>query len=285
MCAKSLKGAQHIGEVIIADAPEHTESYKEGVLVGGMVCNHMNLSQQDIGLIEAIDPLFTSSNIPEVALSFRSLWKPFHTPTGMLFREKEHVVIENEDNEHVCQVVTFMCLETEGNTVKLVKALKYEKLLDNEGSILTDPFSGGVQVDVSVCGHLIVPVTAISRKVILYNSDQDSNPNARTVIDFQREKMPISFANITVPFFPKIYDMILIRGEDPDPWVAKVLTTQERSKTVRVLYYMKDEDRPGQEFYIRYRNTRLAHDTVSWDSILGLAHGEWQGDAFELFFV
>lgn len=104
MCAKSLKGAQHTGEVIIADASEHTESYKEGVLVGGMVCNHINLSQQDIGLIEAIDPLFTSSNIPEVALSFWSLWKPFHTPRGMLFREKEHVVIENEANEHVCQV-------------------------------------------------------------------------------------------------------------------------------------------------------------------------------------
>lgn len=178
-----------------------------------------------------------------------------------------------------------MCLETEGNTVKLVKALKYEKLLDNEGSILIDSFSGGVQVDVSICAHLIIPVTAISAKVILYRSDQDSNPNVRTVVDFQREKMPISFANITVPFFPKINDMILIRGEDPDPWVAKVLTTQEKSKTVRLLYYMKDEDQPGQDFYISYQNTRLAHDTVSWDSILGLAHGEWQGDAFELFFV
>ena len=32
MCAKSLKGAKHIGEVI-ADAPEHVENYKEGFLL------------------------------------------------------------------------------------------------------------------------------------------------------------------------------------------------------------------------------------------------------------
>lgn len=94
--------------------------------------------------------------------------------------------------------------------------------------------------------------------------------------------MPITFASITVPFFPERNDMILIRGDDPDPWVAKVLTIQERAKTVRVLYYMKDEDRPGQELYIPYRNTRLAHDIISLDSILGLANGEWKEDAFEL---
>lgn len=282
MCAKSLKGAQHIGEMI-ADAPQYTESYKEGVLVGGMVGNIKNLSQQDIRLIEAVSSLFTSeSSIPEVARSFRSLWKPFQTPGGMLFREKEHVVIQTEDSEFFCQVETFLCLEVEENTIKLVKLQKYEKLLDSEGAILTDPFSGGVLVDISVSEHLISPVGAISRKVMLYNYDQGGNPNTRTVIDFQREQMPITFASITVPFFPERNDMILIRGDDPDPWVAKVLTIQERAKTVRVLYYMKDEDRPGQELYIPYRNTRLAHDIISWDSILGLATGEWKEDAFEL---
>ena len=284
MFAKSLKGAQHIGEVI-ADTPQHTESYKEGVLVGGMVSNHVNLSQQDIRLIEAIGPLFTSSNIPEVALSFRSLWKPFQTSNGILFREKEHVVIQTDDNELVCKVEKFLCVEVEENTVKLVKLQQYEKLLDDEGAILTDPYSGGVLVDISVSGPLIAPVGAISRKVMLHNYEQDSNPNTRTVIDFQREKMPITFVNITVPFFPARNDMILIRGDDSDPWVAKVLTIQERAKTVRVLYYMKDEDRPGQDLYIPYRDTRLAHDTISWDCILTSAYGEWREDAFEVFLI
>ena len=130
--------------------------------------------------------------------------------------------------------------------------------------MMTDPFSGGAQVDISVCEHLIAPVGAMSRKFILYNSDQGCNPNARTVIDFQRDEMPISFANITVPFFPEKNDMVLIKGDDPNPWVAKILTIQERSKTVRGMYYMKDEDRPGHELYIPHGNTRLAYDTISW---------------------
>ena len=72
MCAKSLKGAQHIGEMI-ADAPQYTESYKEGVLVGGMAGNIKNLSEQDIRSIEAISSLFTSeSSIPEIAQSFQT---------------------------------------------------------------------------------------------------------------------------------------------------------------------------------------------------------------------
>jgi len=281
MCAKSLKGAKHIGEVI-ADAPEHVENYKEGVLVGGMVYNRLHLSQEDIGLIKATDS--SRSNIPEFALSFRSLWRPFafQTPKGMLFREKEHVIIQTENEEHICQVKTFLSIEIEGKTVKLVKAIKCKKLLDEEGCTLTDPFSGGDLADVSVHEHMIAPVTAISCKVILYNSDQISNSNSRTVIDFQREKLPISLADITVPFFPQQNDMIFIKGDDPDPWLAKVLTIQERSRTVRVLYYRKDEDRPGQELFIPYCNTRQAHDTVSWDCILNSAYGEWKEEAFEL---
>ena len=165
MCAKSLKGTQHIGEMI-ADAPQYTESYKEGVLVGG-------------------SSLFTSeSSITEVAQSFRSLRKPFRTPGGMLFREKEHVVIQTEDSELSCQVATFLCLEVEENTIKLVKLQKYEKLLDNEGAILADPSSGGVLVDISLSEHVIAPVGTISRKVKLYNYDQGCNPHSGTVIDF-----------------------------------------------------------------------------------------------------
>jgi len=49
-----------------------------------------------------------------------------------------------------------------------------------------------------------------------------------------------------------------------------------------VLYYRKDEDRPGQELFIPYCNTRQAHDTVSWDCILNSAYGEWKEEAFEL---
>jgi len=79
--------------------------------------------------------------------------------------------------------------------------------------------------------------------------------------------------------------MILIRRDYPDPWVAKVLTIQKRAQTVRVLYYMKDEDRPGQDLYIPYCNTCPAHDTISWYCILTSAYEEWREDAFEVFLI
>lgn len=108
-------------------------------------------------------------------------------------------------------------LEAEGKTVKLAKTMRCRKLLDEEGCNLTDPFNGGVLIDVSVHEHLITPVPAISSKVILYNKDQVSDLNSRRVINFLRGKIPISLADITVPFFPQINDMIFIRKEDPDP--------------------------------------------------------------------
>ena len=67
---------------------------------------------------------------------------------------------------------------------------------------------------------------------------------------------------------------------DPDPWLAKVLTVQERSKTARVWYYMKDVERPGENLYVPCYGTRQAQDVVSWDSILCHLSGEWRGDAW-----
>ena len=52
----------------------------------------------------------------------------------------------------------------------------------------------------------------------------------RTVLAFQRESLPITWGDIQVPFLPHVDDVILIKGDNPGPWLAKVLTVQERSK-------------------------------------------------------
>ena len=76
--------------------------------------------------------------------------------------------------------------------------------------------------------------------------------------------------------------MILIRGEDPEPWLAKVVGIQERAKTVRVLYYEKDCSRPGQDLYVAM-TSRLAYDYVPWNSVISIALGAWNGSAWELY--
>ena len=52
--------------------------------------------------------------------------------------------------------------------------------------------------------HLIAPVTAVSWKVILYNLDQVSNSNSRTVVNFQRENCLYHLQTSLCLSFPKL---------------------------------------------------------------------------------
>ena len=168
MCAKSLKAAKHIKK-LIATNPESASSFKEGVLVGGMLSSEVHLSQEDIDLIMSDSSL--PSVFPDTAFSFKNLWKPDQTPQGMLYRKGEHVVLlDNANEQHVCQVEYFLCLEVDGKFSKTVKVLKYSMELDGEGNPLSDPYSGGLMTDITTGVQvLIAPVTAILRKAILYN--------------------------------------------------------------------------------------------------------------------
>ena len=62
----------------------------------------------------------------------------------------------------------------------------------------------------------------------------------RRLHQYRWKSLPSEVNNISVPFYPELHDMVLIRGDDPDPWLAKVVGIQERAKTVRVLYYEED---------------------------------------------
>ena len=127
---------------------------------------------------------------------------------------------------------------------------------------------------------MIAPVTAMLGKAMLYSNDDDARPGMKTILDLQRESMPIIFHDIHVPFLRQVHDMIMIKGDDPDPWLAKVLTNQERSKTAKVWYYMENIERPGEQLYVPYRDMRQAQDVVPWDSILCVAIDEWRGNAW-----
>ena len=67
MCSKSLEAAKHI-EKLIATNPESASSFKEGVLVGGMLSSKLHLSEEDIDLIMS-DPSLPSV-LPDMVFSF-----------------------------------------------------------------------------------------------------------------------------------------------------------------------------------------------------------------------
>ena len=89
-------------------------------MVGGMLSSEVHLSQEDIDLIMSDSSL--PSVFPDTAFSFKNLWKPDKTPQGMLYRKGEHVVLlDNANEQHVCQVEYFLCLEVDGKFSKTVE--------------------------------------------------------------------------------------------------------------------------------------------------------------------
>ena len=117
--------------------------------------------------------------------------------------------------------------------------------LNDDGEVMIDPHSGYNMVTTSTTTSHIFKVTLISRKVMLYPFNMPNNPDVAIVIDYGRKSLPREVWKIIVSFYPELNDMILIKGEDPKPWLAKVIGIQERAKTVRVLYYEEDPSMPG----------------------------------------
>ena len=58
-----------------------------------------------------------------------------------------------------------------------------------------------------------------------------------TVVDYQRPFMPINWADIVVPFYPMVNDIVVIREENDEVWVARFLKVNTEEKTVKVWYY------------------------------------------------
>lgn len=176
----------------------------------------------------------------------------------------------------------FLCSAIDGKYQKFLQAEKYAMLLGDDDEQMIGPHSG-YKVKTASPVQIITIVTVISRKVMHYPFNRSNSPGAMIVIDYNRKLVPEELFDIVVPFYPELQDMILIRGDDPHPWLAKVVNIQDRAQTVRVLYYEKDPTRPGQDLFLP-NNTRLAYDYVPWNSIIGLALlGEWQGNAWQLF--
>lgn len=231
MCTKSLEVAKKISNMV---SGEQANSYIEGVLVGGMARNQVHLSQQDIQLIQVTTNSLAPSVIAEIAWSFRSLWKPRQTPQGMLYRVGEQAMFTMDGVDQCCQITDFFCVKVDNDYKKFVKAALYQKLLDNEGNTMTDNHSGGLLIDLLATEIVIVPVLSISRKVMIYDfGDVFPNPGTRAVIDFQRKTMPITYVDIVVPFFPCVEDMVMIQGEDPDPWLGKVSVSSNENVRYR----------------------------------------------------
>ena len=130
---------------------------------------------------------------------------------------------------------------------------------------------------------IVVPVTCVLRKVILYPHRREPD-HEFVVVDFQRKTSPLTEYDDVVPFYPEEGDMVLINGTDPEPWLGRVITIYEDRQIAKLLYYIKSGEKDDGGFqidiYTPERNPRLAYDKVSWNSIITLAEGEWNNNVW-----
>ena len=173
-------------------------------------------------------------------------------------------------------VCNFFCVSTghDKQCHTFIECAKYSFLECPDGDPETDLTTGNRIVSLPSASSVIVPVTAIKRKVILYPR---VDPQWCTVIDFQGPGLPRVLHKLIVPFYLVVDDMIWVNGSDPEPWLAKVLTVQSRTKMVRLHYYVSN----GDNLFTPELNHCLDH--VHWDTILGCDDGEWRVHQWESY--
>lgn len=79
---------------------------------------------------------------------------------------------------------------------------------------------------------------------------------------------------LIVPVYPEKDDMLLIQGEHPrDVWYGKVLSIDRAKHEVEIVFFVEKRHHPGRFECETYG--RAAVNTVSLDSVTGVAQGQW----------
>ena len=82
---------------------------------------------------------------------------------------------------------------------------------------------------------------------------------------------------IVIPVHPTINDMVEVNGNDNETWLGHVISVNIHTKTCQVHFYIKSNSGTG---YVRETRGRHCLEVVSWNSLLKVAAGFWQGNTY-----
>ncbi|XP_031549912.1 uncharacterized protein LOC116287378 [Actinia tenebrosa] len=278
MCAKSLEAAHELIKVVNESHIPHVNRCNRGVLVGGMSANECILLREQVTQIVDCCSGVNAQDVQPVAFKSRSLLKPLHGIGGVLYRVGEHAVVEDiADVETVIEFTAFYCVAIRNDFYTFCEGRKYQTMKDDDGNDIIHQYSGYKFVNEMQNVTTFCP-SKISRKLMLFPCFEQEENTGLIAVDYLRKQMPINQLQdgIVVPFYPEVDDMVLVRGDEAEPWLAKVIKVHRNSKTVLLWYYKKAAESDDEcTVYIAESNRRLARDIVSWDSIISLAPGGW----------
>lgn len=241
----------------------HPQISRRGILVGGK--HSLLLGQSDKQVVADISNADVS-DVSGNAFDCRSVWKATHDYDGLLYREKEFIVIIKEgQGEAVAQLNRVFSTSIAG---------VYTPYLDVQIMERVDFTAQGLPLVKRSDEVLLTATTNLSRKVMLFPSNQNEDgEQLYIVMDFMRRIFPVAVDTVVVPYFPVADDMVNVKGDDGAVWKARVLTFSLRRQVVRGRFFVEGND----SLWVP-ETTRPQE--IHFKSILGLAKGSWVDDNF-----
>ena len=244
MCVNSLYAAQHLVETVGSSAT-YINHCNKGIVVGGLQNKYILLTRQEMELIKkTVANLEDDDYVSQVALPFKSLLKPRQgvKNEGLLYRSGECILLELENGQQVAIVERFLCVEIDEQYQTFVEGQIFQVKTD-DGQPTQFENTGYLIVKKEASPQkIVVPVTCVLRKVILYPHRHEPD-HEFVVVDFQRKSSPLTEYDDVLPFYPEEGDMVLINGTDPEPWLGKVITIYEDRQIAKLLYYIKSGEK------------------------------------------
>jgi hypothetical protein len=193
---------------------------------------------------------------------------------GLLLRKGEHFMTVVESTEQVVTAQQFYVVTVQSTSTHVVAKVNcHDYIVSQEGMIVQHYWSGFPLVSLTPGKQVFVPLSAVKRKVMLLQTDENSTHGF--VIDYNR---PVQTSPIpVVPCYPEIGDMLCIQGEVlNDVWLGHVKAVNNADQTVSVQFFVPNSIWKGHNLYVKEtRNRHVARETVHWKSILGIANGHW----------
>ena len=190
-----------------------------------------------------------------------------HGSYGVLYRRGETVVISLGRAEHIASVVNFWSIPDGGYYRMFVECKIYRRKCDGNGTPLTDIYSGHWLLDDLEDESSVIKASLIERKIMLYRTHTGNC----IAIDHNWTILPETLADLIVPFYPVVGDMVIIKATDDSNWMSHIISVNTTNKTVKIKYYVEDKSKPGGLYFVPFAGRP---DTVEWDCILGAVDGE-----------
>ena len=190
---------------------------------------------------------------------------------GLVLSSNDNIIVRLGGSEAVVCVQKFLSVGCKGEDCQLLGEGNVKPFQqDGSGEIDVNFWNGFLKVQMQAASETVFFSTEdAARKVMLY----DCGDNIATVVDYMRRLRSLQY-ELVVPGYPEKDDMLLIQGEHPgDVWYGKVLSIDRAKHEVEIVFFV--EKRHHLCRFERETYGKAAVNTVSLDSVTGVAQGQW----------